>query len=84
MTTASLAPGLAVSLTRYRDALHESTAAFIGQLNPDDHFTVACQLLNTLVDLEARGDETEDMFRAALQRGHPLGETLQLDKGTRR
>jgi hypothetical protein len=82
MTTASLPPELAVLLTKYRDTLNESTAAFISQLNPDDHFTVACQLLNTLVDLETRGEETEDMFRAALQRGHSLSKQLQLDKET--
>ncbi|KAI9764219.1 MAG: hypothetical protein M1840_008609 [Geoglossum simile] len=72
MTTASLPSELAVLLTKYGDTLNGSTGAFISQLNPDDHFTVACQLLNTLVDLETRGDETEDMFRAALQRGQPL------------
>ncbi|KAI9767051.1 MAG: hypothetical protein M1839_004641 [Geoglossum umbratile] len=72
MTTASLPPELAVLLTKYRDTLSESTVAFASQLDPDDHFTAACQLLNTLVDLETRGDETEDMFRTALQQGQLL------------
>ena len=84
MTTASLPPELAVLLTKYRDTLSESTVTFASQLDPDDHFTVACQLLNTPVDLETRGDDTEDMFRTALQRGQPLGKKLQVDEGTHR
>ncbi|KAI9868019.1 MAG: hypothetical protein M1813_006764 [Trichoglossum hirsutum] len=75
MTTASLPPELAILLTKYRDSFNESTVTFASKINPDDHFTTACQLLNTLVDLETRGDQTEDMFCNALQRGESLTRT---------
>ncbi|KAH0541591.1 hypothetical protein FGG08_003939 [Glutinoglossum americanum] len=75
MTTASLPPELAVLLTKYRDSFDESTVTFASKLNPDDHFTTACQLLNTLVDLETRGDQTENMFYNALQQGESLSRT---------
>jgi hypothetical protein len=84
MTTASLPPELAVLLTQYRDSFNKSAAAFASKLNLDDHFTTACQLLNTLVDLETRGDQTEDMFCNALQQGEPLSKKLRLDKEVRR
>jgi TorA maturation chaperone TorD len=82
MTTASLPPELAVLLTKYRDSFDESTFTFASKLNPDDHFTTACQLLNTLVDLETRGDQTEDMFCNALQRGESLSKRHRPDKDT--